>query len=231
MTSARLAFAIAAQATVAFVFLLRGKAKPWLLAAPWWTVYGTLIDIGCLLALTYLMRQEGGRLLDLVGVQATRFRRDLLMGLAYAAGILPFGILGGFIASALIYRSAPAPMPIGPLPLPGAFYSLLIWPVVWAVAEELTYLGYALPRLEALTGHSWIALVVVLFFWSAQHCAMPLRPDLRFILWRAISSFPVVLVVSLIFIRTRRLLPLIVAHWVANAAAVLIMVVLPLLRR
>ncbi len=101
MTSARLAFAIAAQATVAFVFLIRGKAKPWLLAAPWWTVYGTLIDIGCLLALTYLMRQEGGRLLDLVGVQATRFRRDLLMGLAYAAGILPFGILGGFIASAL----------------------------------------------------------------------------------------------------------------------------------
>jgi len=72
MTSARLAFAIAAQATVAFVFLIRGKAKPWLLAAPWWTVYGTLIDIGCLLALTYLMRQEGGRLLDLVGVQATR---------------------------------------------------------------------------------------------------------------------------------------------------------------
>jgi membrane protease YdiL (CAAX protease family) len=60
----------------------------------------------------------------------------------------------------LLYRSAPAPMPVGPVPLLGALYSLLIWPAIWAVAEELTYLGYALPRLEALTGHTWIALLL-----------------------------------------------------------------------
>jgi membrane protease YdiL (CAAX protease family) len=231
MVIARLVLAIAAQAGVAFVFHLCGRAKPWLLAAPWWSVYGTLIDIGCLLALTYLMRREGGCVLDLIGVQRVRFGRDILLGLAYALMILPFAILGGFVGTALIYGSAPAPIPLGPLPLLGALYSLFIWPVIWAVAEELTYLGYALPRLEALTGSTWIALLIVVFCWSVQHCALPLRFDLHFTLWRAITSFPVVLILSLIFIRTRRLLPLIVAHWVADAVAVLIVVLLPLLRR
>jgi len=37
-------------------------------------------------------------------------------------------------------------------------------------------------------------------------------PDFYFMLWRAITAFPVVLVASLIFIRTRRLLSLIVVH-------------------
>ena len=233
MLIARPAFAIAAQAAVG-VFHFRGEAKPWLSAAPWWTVYGTLIDIGCLLALTYLMRQETRERWSTrprrLTTRALKARHSAWTSL-WLGILLPFGILGGFIGTVLLYRSAPAPMPVGPLPLLGALYSLLIWPAIWAVAEELTYLGYVLPGLEALTGRTSIALLVVVFFWSVQHGAMPLRLDLRFMLWRSITPLPALLIVSLIFIRTRRLLPLIVAHWVADAASVLILVVLPLLRR
>jgi membrane protease YdiL (CAAX protease family) len=133
---------------------LRGEATPWLGAAPWWTVYGTLIDIGCLLALTYCMRRERARLMDFVGMQPYRLGRNFLIGLAYAAGIRPFAILGGFLGTALIYGSVPGPIPIGPLPLVGALYSFLVWPVIWAITEEVTYLGYVLPRLETLTGRT-----------------------------------------------------------------------------
>jgi membrane protease YdiL (CAAX protease family) len=230
MLGARLGFAVAAQAAVACVFLLRGKATPWRSAAPWWTVYGTLIDIGCLLALTYFLRRERGGLSDLVGV-GPRLGRDILIGLAFAAGMVPFAILGGFLGTALIYGSSPGPMPIGPLPLGGALYSFLVWPAVWAITEEVTYLGYVLPRLEVLTGRTSIAFLMVVFFWSIQHCAMPLRVDLRFVLWRAITSLPVVAILSLIFIGTRRLPPLIVAHWTADALAVLVTALLPALRR
>jgi membrane protease YdiL (CAAX protease family) len=231
MLGARLGLAVAAQAVVTFVFFLRGKATPWTSAAPWWTVYGTLIDIGCLLALIYWMRSEKGRLSDLVGMEPARLRRDMFVGLAYAVGILFLGVVGGFLGTALIYGSTPTPVPIGPLPLAGALYSFLVWPVVWAITEEVTYLGYVLPRLGTLTGRTWIAFLLVVFFWSIQHCAMPLRVDMRFMLWRAITSLPVVAVVSLIFIRTRRLLPLIVAHWTADALAVLVTALLPVLRR
>ena len=72
---------------------------------------------------------------------------------------------------------------------------------------------------------------MVVLFWSVQHGTMRLRLDLQFMLWRSITSLPSVLIVSLIFIRTRRLPPLIVAHGVADAVSVLILVVLPLLRR
>jgi uncharacterized protein len=231
MLGARIGFAVVAQAAVAWAFFLRGESTPWLSAAPWWTGYGTLIDLGCLLALTYWMRRERLRMSDLVGMQPPGLGRDFLIGLAYAALILPFAMLGGFLGTTLIYGSAPGPMPIGPLPLGGALYSFLIWPVVWAITEEVTYLGYALPRLERLTGSTWIAVLMVVFFWSIQHCAMPLRFDPRFLLWRAATAFPVVAVLSLIFIRTRRLLPLIVAHWTADALAVLVTVLLPALRR
>jgi hypothetical protein len=37
--------------------------------------------------------------------------RDFLIGLAYAAGILPFAMLGGFLGTALIYGSVPGPIP------------------------------------------------------------------------------------------------------------------------
>jgi membrane protease YdiL (CAAX protease family) len=142
--------------------------------------------------------------------------------------ILPLGILGGVAGTALIYGDAPPPVPIGPLPLWGALYSLLVWPVLWALAEQLTYTGYALPRLEALSGRAWLAVRIVVFGWSVQHCAMPLLPEWRFILWRAVTALPIALVCSLIYLRTRRVLPLIVAHWAADTTAVFVTAVLPL---
>jgi hypothetical protein len=44
-------------------------------------VYGTLIDVGCVLLLWRLTRREGIGLLDLVGFQRSRLFRDVLLGL------------------------------------------------------------------------------------------------------------------------------------------------------
>ncbi len=40
--------------------------------------------------------------------------------------------------------------------------------------EELTYRGYSLPRLEALTGRSWLALLIMTLGFMLQHVALPL---------------------------------------------------------
>ena len=58
------------------------------------------------------MRRERGRLSDLVGIQPAQVGRDFLIGLAYAAGILPFAMLGGFLGTALIYGSAPGALKV-----------------------------------------------------------------------------------------------------------------------
>lgn len=52
MIFARLSLAVMFQALTAGVLWLQGAALPWQ-AAPWWTVYGSLIDGICLAALWY----------------------------------------------------------------------------------------------------------------------------------------------------------------------------------
>jgi len=226
---ARLFFAVIAHALVAGLFMIKGHSTPWQAAAPWWIVSGTLIDIGCLILLVKLTRREGIRLIDLINFQRERLGRDLLLGLGLTVLFIILAMIGGMVAGPLIYGSIPVPAIMVPLPLWGTLYSLLIWPLIWAFAEELTYQGFALPRLEVLAGKKWLAVLIVSFGWAIQHSALPLLGDWRWAVYRFASSLLIGIVLPIIFFRTRRLLPFILAHWAANFVSVLMTVVLPLM--
>jgi hypothetical protein len=64
---ARIFFMLLSQASFAAVFWLRGKASPWKAAGAWWTVWGTLVDVGCLACLFFLTRRGSLRIRDLLG--------------------------------------------------------------------------------------------------------------------------------------------------------------------
>ena len=104
-----------------------------------------------------------------------------------------------------------------------------MWPILWAITEELTYQGYALPRLEVLSGRAWLAVIIVGFGWALQHSALPLMLDWQWVVYRFGSSLAVGIVFPILYLHIRRLLPLIIAHWAANFVSVLMFVVLPLL--
>ena len=53
---------------------------------------------------------------------------------------------------------------------------------------------------------------------------MPFVPDLRSVIWRFLAFLPGVVAFTLIYLRTRRLAPLIVAHWSMDILAVLMTV-------
>ena len=224
---ARLALAILAQALVACLFMLKGHPTPWQAAAPWWIVYGTLIDIGCFVLLARLARREGIRLFDLISFQRQSLGKDLLLGVGFFPLFIIMVAVGGITTGLLIYGATPAPATMVPLPLWGTLYSLIVWPIIWAFAEEMTYQGYALPRLEALSGRAWLAVIIVGFGWALQHSALPLMSDWRWALYRFGSSLLIGIVLPIIYLRTRRLFPFILAHWAANFVAVLMTVVLP----
>jgi len=149
-----LIFAILAQALVAVSFKLSGHANPWQAAALWWIVYGTLIDIGCLVLLVRLARREGMRLFDLISFQRRPLGRALLIGLGFIILYIFLAVAGGMVTGILMYGETPPPDIMVPLPLWGSLYSLIVWPLIWAFAEEMTYQGYALPRLELITGRA-----------------------------------------------------------------------------
>lgn len=90
-------------------------------------------------------------------------------------------------------------------------YSLTVWPLLWAVGEEVTYLGYALPRLERRYGVGRAAALLSLA-WAAQHAVMPVLPGRRYALSRVAAMAPMsVRFTAVCLARGRRLVPLIAA--------------------
>src|SRR5690606_40049821 len=77
---ARMAFAVLAHGATAGLFALQGSQTPWRDAAPWFPIFATLIDLGCLVALKLALPREGGRLLDRVGVDRTPRLRAPALG-------------------------------------------------------------------------------------------------------------------------------------------------------
>ncbi|HEX3275139.1 MAG TPA: CPBP family glutamic-type intramembrane protease [Gemmatimonadales bacterium] len=230
MLFARSACAIGAQALVAAIMAVRSSATPWHDAEPWLPVYGTLIDLGCLLLLWRLTRREGIRLLDLVGFRRARLSRDVLLGLAIIPASLVF-IFGGLYATGwLVYGTLTPPYLFAPLPLPAALYGVLVWPLTLGLTEQMTYNGYLLSRFEVLSRSTGLAIVVVAFAWSFQHAFMPLTFDWTFMAFRLLSSIPNSVFMALVYLRLRRLVPLALAHSLMDGASVLIGVLLPLLR-
>jgi membrane protease YdiL (CAAX protease family) len=215
----RILLCLAAQALVAGVLRLQGSPAPWPAAAAWWTVWGTLVDLGCLAGLLWLVRREGLRLTDLLGFDRRRLGRDVLIGLGLILVMFPITIIGGtMLASQLVFGTLEAPMYAGDLtgrvlPLWGVVYSLAIWWVIWSPTEELTFNGYLLPRLEALTQSPWLAVGVVGLLWAAMHAAIPTLWDARYLAWRTLSFLPLTLAMAALYLRTRRLVPFVLAHW------------------
>lgn len=226
---ARAAFAVGAQGVVAAIFALRSSPTPWRDAEPWLPVYGTLIDAGCLGLLWRFTRREGIGLFDLIGLDRTRLTRDLLFGLALIPPSLVFIFGGVYAASWLVYGTPSPPYLFGQLPLPAALYGVFIFPLIWGLAEQMTYNGYLAPRFQVLSQSMALAVVCVAFAWSLQHSFMPLNFDGNFMIYRLLASIPNSLFQTILYLRTRRLVPFMVAHALMDGASVFLGTLLPLL--
>lgn len=229
---ARFLFAFVAQGAAALVLAASGHADAWRLAAGWWLVSSTLTDVLCLLTLRWLMRREGLGLRDLFGVHGRAALKDLLWTPAYLLVLAPAAIIPTLITRAF-YGSAPSPMfTVIDLPLPAALYGAVVWPVIWAITEELVYLGYLLPRLEAALGGTGRAVAAVIFFWGLQHFAIPFIADPTYLASRVLAAWAATGGLTLLFVFwRRRLMPLIGVHYLLDLATAVGFGLLPALAR
>ena len=125
---------------------------------------------------------------------------------------------------AILY-GGPAPVPGAGLPVVGSLYALIVWPVIWAFAEDNVYFGYALPRIEALTGRKWLAVVVVGLFAAVQHIFMPFRLEWQWMVSHFAGYVLGAIAYCLLYQRWRRLLPVHVSHWAINFVGVIMVLV------
>lgn len=227
MLLARPGLALLAQG-ITLLFLMRaGVPSPAIAVRNWWTVYGTLVDLGCLALLSWLARREGIRLLDLVSFDKRKLKTDVLIGLGIFIVVFPLTVFGGgMLASLLAYGRLQPELPAGAfirtLPLLGVLYSRLLWWPLWSFTEELTFQGYALPRLQALTKSAWFSVTLVSFCWSIQHSFLPWI-NLQHGVYLFLTFVPLTIALQLIYLRVRRLTPLIIGHWLMDLTSVLFM--------
>jgi hypothetical protein len=213
MLAARPVFALATQLAVATGFRLAHHPKPLRAAGRWWMVSGTLIDLLSLGTLTWLTRREGIRLAALFDVRSAHLGREVVLSLGNLVGITP-AVAFSAALTRLFYGPSGQPLQIAVargLPRAASAYSVLVWPVLWSMTEEATYLGYTLPRLEALVGNTPVSAALVSTVWAVQHEALPLLPDGRYLVYRPLSALPVTLTTTLLYLLRGRRLPSLIA--------------------
>lgn len=88
-------------------------------------------------------------------------------------------------------------------------------PVTVAVAEELLYRGWAQPRVQVITGHPASAVMLVALAFGVQHIAFHLSDPAGGVA-RFMTTFLVGIVFGVLYLWLRRLLPLIVGHWLVD---------------
>ena len=215
------------QILCALIFLLSGQPEPWNGAIAWWPVTATLANFTSILLLARAARAEGLRLVDLYRGEVGSFGRDLLvaLGLFLLAG--PIAWLPNMGVAALLFSDPTSPTEImfQPLPLWAAYSVMVLFPLTIALAELPTYMGYVLPRLEALSGSRWLAIGLTGLALAAQHMTLPFVFDARFLIYRLLMFLLFALYMAVILRWRPRLLPYImVGHALIDVATMLMVV-------
>lgn len=214
---ARCVLLICFQGILAFYFHSKGNDTPWESAASWWTVYGTAVDLSCLLLLFFALKSEGKHLSSLFDFDKKRIFKDLKTGLLIFVLIFPLiGFLYSVGTGYLLFNESTIKAILGQLaertlPSWAFFYSIFVWWVIWSATEELTYQAFSLQRLLSKYGQLKVLLFIGLF-WALQHSFLPLIFDWRYLLWRTITFFPLVICLMISYMKTGRITPVIIAH-------------------
>jgi hypothetical protein len=202
------------QAVIAILLaLVAGAANPWEASTAWWPWSAAITGLVMIFLLASLMRREGGRLTDLYRGDRRFWKSDLLVLLGFGLICGPVAMLPNYFLTIWLYGDPQATLPLffRPLPLWAALAGSALFPLSVALTELPTYFGYVMPRLQALTGSRWLAVLLPAFFLGAQHAFLPLVFDVRFFAWRFLMYMPFALLTGLVLQWRPRLMPYIMA--------------------
>lgn len=220
---ARFLFAFLIQGFVALIMFWKGSINPWHDSAAWWLIYSTVTDILTFIALIFLLRIEGLGLNSAFKQYLQKPKTQLKYIPLFILLLVPFVVIANVITNSFYGTSLPPMLEIVNLPIWGVVYSILIWPIIWVVIEQFVYLGYLLPRLEALSGKTWLAGIIVAFFWGVQHFAIPFIPDSNYLVSRVLAALVVSGGFTLIYVYLKRpLFAAIVVHWLADTSTAIL---------
>ena len=217
----RLLLFAAAQGLFALGFLAAGSSSPWQASTGLWPFAAALGSLVCGLVVAGLLKREGSSYREMIRFQKGSVGKDVLIaiGLFLLAG--PIGYLPSPIFGKMIFGEAETTTRIlfPGLPVWAGILAVILFPLLVALTELPAYYGYIMPRLEAQLKNRFWAVLLPAFFLAAQHIALPLVFDGRFIAWRLLMFLPFALFFGVALRWRPRLLPyFMVGHWLIDLA-------------
>jgi hypothetical protein len=152
----------------------------------------------------------------------SRVGKDILLTLGALIISAPLVVGTSYLVTTALFGdpNAPVEMMFRPLPVWAIVLSLL-FPVFVGLSELPTYFAYVMPRLAAITHSGWVAWLLAGFMLGAQHVALPLILDGRFMLYRLLMFLPFALFLGLVLRWRPRLLPyLMIVHALLDLSTV-----------
>lgn len=220
----------AALGLAGIVSALSGAPYSVALAAPFSALYFIVANLICFWLLRRALRPRGGSVRELAGYDRGRLGRDALAGLVWLFALfIPFAaalnlvmlVLFGPSGMLAAYETVFTPSAAALVELPrwytisAALAAALLFPITNAPVEELVYRGHAQGRLLKGGWAAWLAILVPAAAFGLQHMLLApsaagmLAYGAAFLCWGATAG--------VIYLRQRRLMPLIFAHFYTNA--------------
>ncbi len=207
-------------------------------------LYFIPVNVLCLWLLRRRLRAEGSSLRRLAGFDRARLGFDALMGVMWLmvlfvpfvlavnlAMLLLFGPIGMLAAFETVFTPDAALLEPWPrwFSVASALVTALLFPLTNAPAEELVYRGHAQGGLLAAGRAPWLAVLVPAAAFGLQHLLLAPSAAGMFVYGFAFLGWGAG--AGLIYLRQKRLMPLILAHFYTNAmfsVAPLVFVFVPL---
>ncbi|USK72091.1 CPBP family intramembrane glutamic endopeptidase [Peribacillus asahii] len=204
------------------LFSVLGSETPLKAAEKWWPFQAILANIATYFILRSFLRKEGIPYKSMFNYQKGSQRKYAVETLWL---VLVGFVLGGvslYVAAYLLFGTFSLPTTMfQEIPVWALVLALILFPLTNGLVETPTYIGYALPRLYAITGKQWLAIILAGLALAFQHVALPLVFDIPYMLWRFLSFIPLALTLGFIYMRTKRLIPIMLAHYLMDLQLVI----------
>ena len=184
-------------------------------ASRWWSIICTVCNIITIVLLMTICKIEGTTYKKLIGYHKgqTNLKHTLLIVVL----MLLLGIGGMYGFGFMIYGYVPVTM-VQPIPVWLAIINTILLPLTIVFAELPLYFGYALNRIEEITGNKILSVMYPMFFYALQHSFIPLLYDWKHIMFRFLSFLPLMLVLGVIYYKSRKLQSLMIGHAILDLA-------------
>lgn len=180
----------------------------------WWSILASVINIVTIIALWMICR--GNHTTYCKMIRYEKKQGSIPQGFLFIVIMLLIGIAGMYLAGALCYHKMPyfAPMMIAPIPRSLVILNIFLLPLTTTIAEDGLYLGYGVNHIPSKRA----AVLIPAFFYAMQHCFIPTTFDMRFMIYRFLSFFPLTIWICHRYNKKTSISYIMAGHWILNLA-------------